>query len=82
MTESRFEFDAAVTFTSILTCPHCGEQHVEIMAAYSCAVVFVCHGCGTTLRPREGDCCVFCTYGSAPCPAIQMERRRSPLPEP
>jgi hypothetical protein len=26
------------------------------------------------LRPKPGDCCVFCSYGSVPCPPIQAER--------
>jgi hypothetical protein len=32
------------------------------------------------LRPKAGDCCVFCSYGSVPCPPIQAERSgwRSP----
>jgi hypothetical protein len=31
-------------------------------------------GCGTRLKPKPGDCCVFCSYGSVPCPPIQAER--------
>jgi hypothetical protein len=23
------------------------------------------------LKPEPGDCCVFCSYGSVPCPPIQ-----------
>jgi PAS domain S-box-containing protein len=30
-----------------------------------------CAGCGALLRPKPGDCCVFCSYGSVPCPPIQ-----------
>jgi hypothetical protein len=26
------------------------------------------------LRPKKGDCCVFCSYGSVLCPPIQAER--------
>ena len=29
---------------------------------------------GAALRPKPGDCCVFCSYGSVPCPPVQMER--------
>jgi hypothetical protein len=28
-------------------------------------------GCHTLLRPKAGDCCVFCSYGSAKCPPMQ-----------
>ena len=30
-----------------------------------------CTGCGQLLKPKAGDCCVFCSYGSAPCPPFQ-----------
>ncbi|WP_435522049.1 GDCCVxC domain-containing (seleno)protein [Cupriavidus taiwanensis] len=26
------------------------------------------------LRPRQGDCCVFCSYGSNKCPSIQQQQ--------
>ncbi|MGI8731262.1 MAG: GDCCVxC domain-containing (seleno)protein, partial [Solirubrobacteraceae bacterium] len=28
-------------------------------------------GCGERLRPRGGDCCVFCSFGDMPCPPKQ-----------
>ncbi|HEY7997903.1 MAG TPA: GDCCVxC domain-containing (seleno)protein, partial [Pseudolabrys sp.] len=28
-------------------------------------------GCGERLKPKPGDCCVFCSYGSVPCPPMQ-----------
>ena len=27
------------------------------------------------LKPKEGDCCVFCSYGSVKCPPIQSEKK-------
>ena len=33
-----------------------------------------CPGCGARLKPKPGDCCVFCSYGSVPCPPIQDKR--------
>ncbi len=36
-----------------------------------CVVVWPCPGCGRILKPKAGDCCVFCSYGSVPCPPIQ-----------
>jgi hypothetical protein len=56
---------------STITCPHCGAERTEIMPTDCCRIAFVCAGCGTTLRPKPGDCCVFCSYGSAPCPPVQ-----------
>jgi len=31
-----------------------------------------CRACGALLKPAAGDCCVFCSSGSIPCPPIQM----------
>ena len=59
---------------STLTCPHCGTAKVEIMPADSCLFFYDCTGCGAVLRPKPGDCCVFCSYGSVPCPPKQAER--------
>jgi hypothetical protein len=41
------------------------------MPANACVVRWLCAGCGAELRPRAGDCCVFCSYGSVPCPPVQ-----------
>ncbi|MFZ3234262.1 MAG: GDCCVxC domain-containing (seleno)protein [Stellaceae bacterium] len=30
--------------------------------------------CGELLRPKTGDCCVFCSYGSMPCPPVQVRQ--------
>ena len=64
-----------IIHTSVLTCPHCGTRHLETMPEYSCAISYQCAGCGAVLRPLPGDCCIYCSYGSLPCPAIQIERR-------
>jgi len=43
--------------------------------AHRCLPVSLhCGYCGVTLRPRPGDCCVFCSYGNVPCPPKQAER--------
>lgn len=63
---------ATVEMHSIVTCPTCREQHVEVMPAFSCLLAYPCPSCGEVLRPAAGDCCVFCTYGSVPCPPIQV----------
>jgi hypothetical protein len=55
-----------------ITCPACGHSAVEIMPANACQNIYECKGCSVELRPKKGDCCVFCSYGSVPCPAIQL----------
>jgi hypothetical protein len=56
---------------SMLTCPKCGYQAVETMPTDSCQFFYECKGCGTLLKPLTGDCCVFCSYGTVPCPPMQ-----------
>ncbi|MGH3026636.1 MAG: GDCCVxC domain-containing (seleno)protein [Gaiellaceae bacterium] len=60
-----------------ITCPSCGTSHVEEMPTDACRFFYDCTGCGTVLRPKPGDCCVFCSYGDAPCPPVQAVRSRS-----
>ncbi len=58
---------------STLTCAHCGHQSLETMPTDACLFFHECAGCGELLRPKPGDCCVFCSWGSVPCPPIQQE---------
>jgi hypothetical protein len=44
------------------------------MPTDACQIVYECEGCGMMLRPKLGDCCVFCSYGSMPCPPRQEDR--------
>jgi hypothetical protein len=52
-------------------CPHCAVAKAEIMPTDACQFFYECTGCGTKLKPKSGDCCVFCSYGSVPCPPMQ-----------
>lgn len=60
-----------VTLTSVLTCPSCGHTETLVMPTDACVYFHDCAGCKTRLRPKSGDCCVFCSFGSVPCPPIQ-----------
>lgn len=60
-----------ITRQSILTCPECGHRREEIMPTDACQYFYDCTGCGAVLKPLKGDCCVFCSYGTVPCPPIQ-----------
>src|ERR1700682_5809260 len=60
---------------STLTCPKCSYQAVETMPPDACQFFYDCKGCGERLKPLAGDCCVFCSYGSVPCPPIQTNMR-------
>ncbi|OWT65586.1 GDCCVxC domain-containing (seleno)protein [Candidimonas nitroreducens] len=59
---------------SVITCPHCGHRQREIMPADACQFFYECPKCNTLLRPKPGDCCVFCSYGSMPCPPVQQQK--------
>jgi len=58
---------------STLTCPACGHQATEAMPENACVFFYDCAGCGALLRPKQGDCCVFCSYGTVPCPPVQAQ---------
>jgi hypothetical protein len=64
----------AMILESLITCPHCGTAKTESMPTDACQFSYECSGCGARLRPKPGDCCVFCSFGSVPCPPIQAER--------
>ena len=57
---------------SIITCPECGRRATEIMPSDACVFIYDCPACHARLKPKQGDCCVFCSYGSVPCPPIQL----------
>jgi hypothetical protein len=59
---------------STIRCPHCGFEKTETMPLDACRFFYQCANCQTRLRPKAGDCCVFCSYGTFPCPSIQTER--------
>ena len=64
---------------SVITCPKCGFQKEETMPADACRYFYECDNCKSILKPRKGDCCVFCSYGSVKCPPKQKEgTRRTP----
>ena len=65
---------STVTLESVITCPSCGARSTEQMPTDACVFFHDCSGCGSRLKPKAGDCCVFCSYGSVRCPPIQTER--------
>lgn len=64
-----------VVLASLVRCPSCGTEREEVMPADACRFFYECTGCGALLRPKTGDCCVFCSYGSVPCPPVQRQGR-------
>lgn len=56
---------------STITCPNCGHVKEETMPTNACQWFYECEGCKAVLRPKAGDCCVFCSYGTNRCLPIQ-----------
>jgi hypothetical protein len=64
----------AIVLQSVITCPECGHACEETMPTDACQWYYECKGCGRLLKPLKGDCCVFCSYGTVPCPPVQSNR--------
>jgi hypothetical protein len=60
---------------STLTCPKCGHAEKEEMPTDACQFYYDCIGCGELLRPFQGDCCVFCSFGDVACPPVQQNSK-------
>lgn len=61
----------SIELQSMLTCPECGFQKMETMPTDACQFFYECENCKKVLKPKPGDCCVFCSYGTVKCPPIQ-----------
>ena len=66
-----------VVTEATISCPECGHASLEAMPMDACQFFYTCEGCGTTLRPLPGDCCVFCSYSDQLCPPSQVDQRKS-----
>ncbi len=71
MAESVQKFQRSAT----LTCPECGHRKKEQMPVDACQFFYDCEDCGARLKPKRGDCCVYCSYADMPCPPIQAGER-------
>ncbi|WP_097458689.1 GDCCVxC domain-containing (seleno)protein [Mangrovitalea sediminis] len=63
-----------VILESTITCPECGHRKKEIMPTDCCQYFYECEHCHSLLKPKAGDCCVFCSYGTVACPPVQQDR--------
>jgi len=58
----------------VITCPECGANSVETMPTDAWVRSYECKGCRKMLKSRAGECCVFCSFGSVPCPPVQLQK--------
>ena len=56
---------------SIITCPLCRHRKEEETLTDAWLYFCSCARCRNMLRPKEGDCCVFCSFGTEKCPPVQ-----------
>ncbi|WP_343862014.1 GDCCVxC domain-containing (seleno)protein [Aliiglaciecola litoralis] len=61
-----------VELTSSITCPLCQHSQLETMPTNACQFFYQCSSCKALLKPQQGDCCVYCSYGTVKCPPIQQ----------
>ena len=62
----------SIILNSVITCPNCGHKKEEVMPTDACQYFYDCENCLKVLKPKDGDCCVFCSYGTVKCPPIQQ----------
>ena len=60
-----------IQLKSTITCPVCGYSKEETMPEDACSFFYECENCKTVLKPKKGDCCVYCSYGTVKCPPVQ-----------
>lgn len=62
-----------VTFRleAVIRCPDCRRKSRAVMPVDTCQFFWDCPHCRGVIRPKEGDCCVFCSYADVPCPPVQ-----------
>lgn len=64
-----------ITTKANLTCPKCSTVQEVQMPINACQHFYKCQKCGEMLKPKAGDCCVFCSYADTKCPPKQLEMR-------
>ncbi len=62
-----------IVTTATPTCPRCGQRSRHEMPTEACRFFLECPSCHELLRPKEADCCVFCSYADVRCPPTQMD---------
>ncbi len=62
-----------VSETSEITCPKCQHKKTEVLPTDVCTIKYTCEKCHAELTPHDGDCCVYCSYGTHNCPSMQDE---------
>ncbi|MGY8954170.1 MAG: GDCCVxC domain-containing (seleno)protein [Flavobacteriales bacterium] len=62
-----------IIIQSTITCPNCGHKKEETIPTDSCQYFYECKNCKNVLKTKQGDCCVYCSFGSRKCPSVQQQ---------
>ena len=66
--------EKSIILESTITCPQCGHKKQEVMPTDACVYFYECEKCHAVLKPVNNDCCVYCSYGTIPCPPVQKDK--------
>lgn len=61
-----------IELQSTITCSNFGHKKKEIMPTDACQFFYECKSCKQVLKPKQDDCCVYCSYGAVKCPSMQL----------
>jgi hypothetical protein len=69
-------FEGLMQEFSVITCPVCQHAKNERMPSDACQRAYKCERCGHQMQSVKRDTCgcVFCLYGSVPCPPCQSNQ--------
>ena len=56
-----------------VTCPICSRSRWMTMTTGIQSYFYHCDVCFNLIMPKYGECCIFCSYGSAKC--VQILKR-------
>ena len=65
--DSQSSVPVAAPVINTITCPHCGAALPTVMEEDCCVIFVYCPKCHEKIDVRQGDCCVFRSYGDSPC---------------
>ena len=64
--------DKQVKKYSVLKCAGCGFTQEFEMPLYASRKHFYCSNCNAVHESKSDECCIYCSYGTVPCPKEQL----------
>ncbi|MEI6183494.1 MAG: GDCCVxC domain-containing (seleno)protein [Polynucleobacter sp.] len=57
---------------STITCPHCEATEALEIPRGTSQHLYRCRACSNILKPKSGDCCIFCSFGDLDCSSAEQ----------